>query len=69
MRKGDPQSIQQYPRLLVVQHELVEILLLNEPKQREKEVQIEALNTLKLDILLTNKIMQDRGDHVVDMLL
>lgn len=57
MLKGDPRSLQQWPRISVVQSELVDILLLNEPKQREKEILVEALNTLKLDILLTNKIM------------
>ena len=62
MLKEDPFSVEQHPRILVVQNELIEILLLNEPKQREKEILIEALNTLKLDILLQNRIMQERGD-------
>ena len=53
----------------MVVHELIEILLLNEPKQREKEIVIQALNCLKMDILLTGRMAQSRGQQVVEMLL
>lgn len=69
MLKGDPRTTQQWPRILIVQNEIVDILLLNEPKQREKEILIEGLNTLKVDILLQNRIIQERSQHVIELLL